>query len=347
MNVMIEKAVQQDPIGGAAPQRSLFFQKITSDQVSETLDKHVAENQLAVILADGYGQLDDISGISRVRRVIDVCKVSPLILDSLNVDDVVIYACVQDDLGLPFIEHLHNIGRKYYPVWSARPGGYAFTNSTARNVLDVEFDFQKRHGFAKWDFGYADFVNLIQALEITRDTPGCYLEVGCYRGSSAGVILRYLATTRRPLETFFLDVFEGFQYGESQTSADAIWYGTHATDGLAAVRERLVGYNTGFSDLKITIEKNNIITDPLPARVIEQGISVANLDVDLHEAVYAGLHKIAPHIVKNGILIVEDPGHTPLLIGARYALEKFLSEDIGKSFIPLSMESGQTFLIKK
>lgn len=344
---MIDKPMQQAPIGVTAPRPSLFFQKITSGQVSETLDKHLAGNQLAVVLSDGYGELDDIPGISRVRLVIDVRKASPTILDSLNGDDVVIYACVQDDLGLPFIEHLHNSGRKYYPVWSARPGGYAFTNSTARSVLEVEFEFQMRHGFAKWDFGHADFVNLIQALELTRDTPGCYLEVGCYRGSSAGVILRYLATTRRPLETFFLDVFEGFQYGESHTSADAIWHGTHATDGLAAVRERLVRYNTGFSDLKITVEKNNIITDPLPARVIEQGISLANLDVDLHEAVYAGLHKIAPHIVTNGILVVEDPGHTPLLIGARYALEKFLNEDIGRTFMPLSMESGQSFLIKK
>jgi hypothetical protein len=69
--------------------------------------------------------------------------------------------------------------------------------------------------------------------------------------------------------------------------------------------------------------------------------------VDLHEAVYAGLHKLAPHMVQHGILVVEDPGHTPLLIGAKLALEKFLAEDAGKQFIPIVMDSGQSFLIRK
>jgi hypothetical protein len=30
---------------------------------------------------------------------------------------VVIYACTQDDLGLPFIEHLHKTGRKYLGLY--------------------------------------------------------------------------------------------------------------------------------------------------------------------------------------------------------------------------------------
>jgi hypothetical protein len=270
-----------------------------------------------------------------------------LALDSLEADEVVIYACTQDDLGLPFIEHLHKTGRKYFPVWSAQPGGYVFTNTTAREVLQAEFEFQQTKGFDKWDFGHRDFTTLIQALDITKNLPGCYLEAGCYRGSSAGAILRYLATTRRPMETFFLDVFEGFQYGESERSADAIWHGTHVTDGVDVVRSRLTPYGEGFPDLKISVEKNNIISDPLPSRVVDLGIAVANLDVDLHEAVYAGLHKIAPHIVRHGILVVEDPGHTPLLIGAKFALEKFLAEEAGRQFIPVVMDSGQSFLIKK
>jgi hypothetical protein len=51
--------------------------------------------------------------------------------------------------------------------------------------------------------------------------------------------------------------------------------------------------------------------------------------------------------VPGGILVVEDPGHTPLLIGARFALEKFLAEPVGAQFTPLAMQSGQTFLIRR
>ena len=336
-----------DATRSARKSESLFFDKIAPEHVLKALDARVGDDRKAVLLCDGYGDIDEILGDPRIGMLLDVRKESPVALDSLGADDVVIYACTQDDLGLPFIAHLHKTGRKYYPVRRAQPGGYVFTNTTAREVLKVEFEFQKREGFDKWDFGHRDFTTLIQALDLTKNLPGCYLEAGCYRGSSAGAVLRYLATTRRPMQAFLLDVFEGFQYVESETSADAVWHGTHVTDGFETVRSRLMAYRAGFPDLKISVEKNNIISDALPARAVELGIAVANLDVDLHEAVYAGLHKLAPHMVQHGILVVEDPGHTPLLIGAKFALEKFLGEDVGKQFIPIVMDSGQSFLIRK
>jgi hypothetical protein len=149
------------------------------------------------------------------------------------------------------------------------------------------------------------------------------------------------------MQAFFLDVFQGFTYAEAEQSSDGIWNGSHVAEDVDTVRRRLLEYSIEFPELKVSVEKNNIITDPLPSTIAKEGIAVANLDVDLHEAVYAGLHKLAPHIVKNGILIVEDPGHTPLLIGAKYALSKFLEEEAGKQFIHIVMESGQSFLIKK
>lgn len=325
----------------------LFFNKVSDAHAFKALDTRLGAHQKAVLVYDGYGELNTSLNDSRVRLVIDARRDPPSILDSLGSNDVVVYACTQDDLGLPFIGHLHETGRKYYPVWSAQPGGYVFTNTTVREVLQTEFAFQRSEGFAKWDYGHRDFTTLIQALEITKELTGCYVEAGCYRGSSAGAVLRYLAAKRRPMETFFLDVFEGFHYSESETSPDAVWHGTHQTDGLEAVRARLMAYGAGVPDLKITVEKNNIITDPLPESVVEKRIAVANLDVDLHEAVYAGLHKLAPHIQQHGILVVEDPGHTPLLIGAKYALERFLAEEAGRQFIPLVMDSGQSFLIRK
>ena len=324
-----------------------LFDKVTDEHVLNALNWRLVPGQRAVLLLDGYEKIDAVRDDPRIRIKIDVRRDSPAVLDSLGDDDVVIYACTQDDLGLPFIAHLHETGRKYFPLWSARPGGYVFTNNTARKVLQTEFAFQKQEGFDKWDFGHRDFSTLIQAIEITKELPGCYLEVGCYRGSSAGVVLRYLAAKRRPMEAFFLDVFNGFHYEASDKSSDAVWHGTHETDGFETVRDRLMAYGAGFPDLKITVDINNIITDPLPEAVVERGIAVANLDVDLHEAVYAGLHKIAPHVVQHGILVVEDPGHTPLLIGAKFALEKFLGEELGRKFIPVVMDSGQVFLIRK
>lgn len=325
----------------------LFFRKVTGQRVLEALDRHVGEGARAVIVWDGYDDIEPAASDPRVARLIDARSEPVASLDSLDPSDVVIYACTQDDRGLPFVDRLHREGRRYYPAWCAQPGGYAFSNSLARRVLEEEFEHQRTHGFGKWDFGARDFENLIQAIDITRDLPGCYLEVGCYRGSSAGVVLRYLAETGRPMHAFFLDVFDGFAYEEAARSADAVWRGTHVTDGLDAVRSRLMAYCSRAPGLHVCVERSNVIADPLPPGVVEHGIAVANLDVDLHEAVDAGLRRIAPHVVKGGILVVEDPGHTPLLIGAKLALQRFLGEELGRQFTAIAMESGQTFLVRR
>lgn len=87
-----------------------------------------------------------------------------------------------------------------------------------------------------------------------------------------------------------------------------------------------------------------LIVNELPVKI--QQIVIANVDVDLYEAVKAALFKVCHKIVRGGIIIVEDPGHTPLLIGARLALKEFMQSESGRQFMPIYMESGQTFLIK-
>jgi hypothetical protein len=88
----------------------------------------------------------------------------------------------------------------------------------------------------------------------------------------------------------------------------------------------------------------NIISDPLPSEI--KNISMCNIDVDMLEAVESAFEKIAPLMSVGGIMICEDAGHTPSLIGARLALDNFLSSSLGKKFTPVFMESGQVFLIR-
>ena len=97
--------------------------------------------------------------------------------------------------------------------------------------------------------------------------------------------------------------------------------------------------------LTVDVIKNNIIEDPLPSEI--GNIAVANIDVDLYEAVKVALFKIAPKILPGGIMIAEDPGHTPRLVGARLALDDFLNSELSKSFTPIYMESGQWFFLKR
>ena len=145
---------------------------------------------------------------------------------------------------------------------------------------------------------------------------------------------------------YYFDVFSGFDYPEAAASSDVFWSGTHVTEGLLGVRERLQAYGAGVRGMNIHVERFNVITDPIPPGVRDAGVRLANIDVDLYEATFSGLTRLAPLIVPGGIMICEDSGHTPLLIGALKAVEEFMATEAGSHFCRIDMPSGQTFLVR-
>ena len=256
----------------------------------------------------------------------------------------VLYAVEHAQDGLALIEWLSHQGYKYRGVGGYDVGGYVYDDRVARETIEKALLEQTFNGYEKfWDPGSPqDFVNLTQALYRTRRLSGSVVEVGCFRGSSGSVMLDYAANKNLPPKRFwFFDVFQGFDYQEALTSSDVIWANSHGTEGDAIVRQRLeqkAGAN------QVTVKKLNLITDPLPDDL--GPIAVANIDVDLYEAVLAGLNRIAPLMQIGGIMICEDAGHTPALVGAALALEQFLDSDLGAGFTPVHMTSGQTFLVR-
>lgn len=181
-----------------------------------------------------------------------------------------------------------------------------------------------------------DFENIFQGLEATRDLPGDYVEIGTYQGASARAALNYMRRSGIRRVAYFLDTYEGFTYEDAQKSSDSAWYGTHTETSLEMVKEYLSEYDNARPT------KLNIITEDLPSEIAQ--IALCNIDVDIYDAVYAALKKVAPLITEHGIIIAEDYGHTPWLIGAQYAVKKFLSETLG--FMPFYFASGQIMLIK-
>jgi hypothetical protein len=107
---------------------------------------------------------------------------------------------------------------------------------------------------------------------------------------------------------------------------------------MALVEKRLQAF-----DNKELI-RTNIVESPVPDRISR--VALCNIDVDLYEAVLASLRKFAPLVVKGGIMIVEDQGHTPYMGGAYLALDEFLRSDMGRGFLPIQMGSGQAFLVR-
>jgi hypothetical protein len=256
---------------------------------------------------------------------------------------VFLYACDSDAIGLPYVRQIIDHGGTFFPVQVYTPARFSNIDELARCAIETEYARQTAEGFQKFDFGVGDSLNLIQAIAVTSHLGGAYVEVGCFRGSSACVALAYMRKRIIRRECFFLDVFDGFVYQAALESADAMWSGSHGTEGVDAVRQRIAASAAPAAGLNANVLKCNIIEQLLPEEIGD--IVVANIDVDLYEAVLAALLKVAPRMVVGGIIVVEDPGHTPALIGSRLALQEFLALPAAAPFLSVYLESGQTFLI--
>lgn len=189
--------------------------------------------------------------------------------------------------------------------------------------------------------------NLCQALELTKNLQGEYVEVGVYLGGSALTAIHYIEEAIKngfpKREIWLLDTFDGFHYEEALKSPDALWANTHKLLGT----EKTIQYisaTLGFSILNVHLIKANICTNDLPAQI--QKIAVANIDVDMYEPTLAALNKVSNLIVPGGIIICEDPASTPALYGSLLAMETFLATDRGNEYTKIYLGS-QYFLIKK
>lgn len=248
-----------------------------------------------------------------------------------------VFLCIfeDDDTLLDHLQTIRRLPNAYYYMprlyMPAQP--YYTTNRIAKSVL------KSTHQAADDNETYdlADYTNILQALEITRNIPGVYVEIGVYKGLSAFLALSYMKQAGISKESYFLDLFEGFTYKEAQESSDASWYGRFGNTSEDKVKAKLKGFERHH------VEKTNIITDGLPANI--DAISCANIDVDMYEAVQAAMHKCAPLVSPGGIMIIEDQGHMPYIAGAALAVSEFLDEN--KGFLPIHLESGQVFLIKQ
>jgi hypothetical protein len=259
-----------------------------------------------------------------------------------------VFYCIfdSDERAASIIGFIIDRGGIFYPPpIVCPPASYFHFHDNARGVLKQELEDQQREGFDKWDCGPGDMINLVQCIDLTREVEGAFVEIGTYRGSSARLALRYMHSIGLRRICWFLDVFSGFDYEEAAASADRMWIGTHATEGAEWVRKRLQAHGDPEAGLEVRVVRANVIRDPLPADIT--GVALANIDVDMLEAVQAALSRIAPLVVTGGIMIVEDPGHTPALIGARIALDRFLKSPAGSAFLPVYMESGQTLLFRR
>ena len=268
-------------------------------------------------------------------------------LDNFSSEDIkssVFYICFNFDTdALKYLKIIKDNDGIFIPHLSTTKTPYRFTDKIAFNALVRTWKQIDRVSHLRMDI----HENLCEALNITKDLEGCYIEIGVYLGGSALTVLNYINELNKSdldkKKVYLLDTFEGFNYEAAEKSSDAIWKGTHTLYGIKNTLE-YVNETLKTSQENFSLIKSNICLDSIPDEI--KKISIANIDVDLYEPTKDALIKVAPLIIKNGIIIVEDALSTPKLYGAYLAMNEFLDTEIGKTFYPVH-KLGQYFLIKK
>lgn len=238
--------------------------------------------------------------------------------------------------ALKVVQKLSSLNLKYNSIcgYSSYLTNYFQIDNIAYETLADEYNQKDKLGH----FCTIDFETIFQAIKQTAKLQGDYVEIGTFQGASARAALNYMKRAGINRRAFFLDTYEGFTYESAQNSEDAAWVNTHQETSQKRVEEYLSDYENA------NVIKNNVCEDNLPGEINE--IAVANIDVDMYDAVKAALEKVHPRLVKNGIMLAEDFGHTPLLIGAQKAVYEFLDK-YSDEYICFYGKGSQMVMIKK
>jgi len=156
---------------------------------------------------------------------------------------------------------------------------------------------------------YALCLNVKQVL--ADGVPGEFVELGVYKGNSAGILA--MLARRHGRHVFLFDTFGGFDERDLR-GVDSQQSVQFADTSLTGVRMLLgtenITYVQGF--FPESVEKFEM----------PQRIAVAHIDCDLYEPMKAGLEWFYPRLSPGGIMLLHDysSGHWP---GATRAIDEF------------------------
>jgi len=243
----------------------------------------------------------------------------------------------------PEIRNIAKHDGRYIPLQRYDKTSYRFVNprclrALARTVKKMENISHYSHSIHE---------NICEAIELSKNVQGDFVEVGVYKGGSALTALNMLQEISydshdEPQKfSWLIDTFDGFSYEAARHSSDMAWAGTHR---LWGVEETMRKIETTLDEHlgKFRLLAGDITKMELPEDL--KKISLLNIDVDMYEPTLACMQRFSPYIPRGGIILCEDASSTPGLYGAMTAMEDFLVSPSGKRFIRI-FKSGHYFLI--
>jgi len=148
-------------------------------------------------------------------------------------------------------------------------------------------------------------------VEARRTPPGCFVEVGVYKGGSAFCLAKLAAAQQRPV--FLYDTFTGIPYKDEGDLHDV---GEFA--------------DTSLRDLRATIPWATIVQGIFPGSAVAMPpVAFAHIDCDQYRAVRDAALYLSPRMVQGGVMWFDDYGCLP---GATRAVIEVFPDRIERAY---------------
>lgn len=148
--------------------------------------------------------------------------------------------------------------------------------------------------------------NVLLALAdmASQSPPGCFVEVGVYKGGSAMCLSAVAEFQKRPL--YLYDTFEGMPYQSE--------YDKHPVGDFSDTSEELI---------RKAIPTATIIKGIFPDSAVEMPpVAFAHIDCDQYQAVRESILYLVPRMAEGGFLWFDD---YDVLVGANMAVNELFS----------------------
>lgn len=258
------------------------------------------------------------------------------------INNVIMPFCVFDDSFYNICKFCIDNNIRFHAFALVQDVSLKFKNIHYYNAIAKTYSLHKKYNTSHYD--EKDFCNIMQALDNTKNIEGVYVECGVMTGTSGLAALALLENINLARKCYFIDTYEGFNYPNSDKSFDIGWDKSHFVEhGIENKIKQM--YSSNFKNSNFEIIKSDVMAPNLFNKFDK--IACLNLDVDCYEPTLHVLLNTWHKIPIGGIIVCEDPGHTPCLAGALTAFNKFLYHDgFIKYFVPVKLESASHFLIK-
>ena len=208
----------------------------------------------------------------------------------------------------------------------AMTGGFLpYESLDERKILDHEC----------WDGVRRDMLLLLLRSVEERMVPGCFSELGVYRGGTARLIHHY--APKRHLHLF--DTFSGFD--ERDGVKDKSLTNTVDTTLFKDTNLALARAAVGAQNENVHFHKG-FFPETFPLKLRNERFAFVHLDADLYEPMLAGLRTFFPLLSNGGIIVAHDYN---AWIGSRKAVDEFC-EETGIVPIPMPDKSGSCVILK-